>query len=98
MTVGVVSADGQTCIEKQDATVGPRRQKTTFVRRRVEGRVIFLQSGVDVLERRWGGCWGTNGEAEAVGLVEVVVGVLAEDDGFDGGERCVTGPMSGNQH
>ena len=27
-----------------------------------------------------------------MGLVDVVVGVLAEDDGFDGGEGGVAGP------
>lgn len=29
-----------------------------------------------------------------MGLVVVVVGVLAQDDGFDGVEGCVTGPGS----
>ena len=41
-----------------------------------------------------GGSWGrrTDAEAETVGLVDVVVGVLAEDYDFHGVERSVAGP------
>ena len=94
MAVGLVGLDGQAGVEEQDAAIGPGREEAAVLGRGLEVGIIFLESGVHVLQAWRGGCWRTDGEAETVGLVDVVVGVLAEDDGFDGWEGCVTGPVS----
>ncbi len=77
-------------VEQQDAAVGPGGQETAVVGWGFERGVVLLEGLVHVLEgrRRAGG--RADGEAEAVGLVDVVVGVLAEDDGFD----CIEGGMA----
>lgn len=92
MTVGFMRADRQTGIQKQHAAIRPRGEESTVAGWRLESRIVVAEGGVDVFER--GGCrgGGPDGEAETVGLVVVVVGVLAEDHGFDGGERGVSGP------
>lgn len=51
-----------------------------------------MEGFVDVFEGRGSRSRRSNGEAEAMGLVDVVVGVLAEDNDFDGVERGVAGP------
>ena len=95
MTIGLVGSHRQTRIEKQYATVCPRGEQTSFLRRRFEAvRVFFLEKFVDVCEG-----WGrrsrrADGEAETVGLVWTMVGILAEDDAFDCIKRCVAGPDS----
>lgn len=72
--------------------VGPGRQEAAFFGGLLEVRVVFLESRVDVAEGRGCGRGRANAEAEAVGLVGAVVGVLAGYDGFDGGEGGVAGP------
>jgi hypothetical protein len=92
VAVGLVRLHRQTRVEQQDAAVGPGRQQAAVVRGRLEIWVVLFQTDVDVAQR--GGQFGArpDGEAEPVGLVVVVVGVLAQDDDFDGVERCVAGP------
>lgn len=92
MAIRLVRSYGKTGIQKQHATIRPRCEKTAVVGWGRECGVVFLQGGVDVFERRRGGRRRADGEAEPVGLVEVVVGVLAEDDGFDGVEGRVARP------
>jgi hypothetical protein len=58
----------------------------------LEGWVVFLKGDVHVFEGGGRGGGRSDGEAEAVGLIVVVVWILAEDDGFDGVEGCVFGP------
>ena len=78
VAVGLVRAHRQARVEQQDAAVRPGGQQAAFFGRRFEGVGVFdLEELVDVGEG--GGRWGrrADGEAEAVGLVEAVVGVLA---------------------
>lgn len=95
MTVGLVRSHRQTRIEKQYATICPWGEQTSFLRRRFEAvGVFFLEKFVDVCEG-WGGRGGrADGEAETVGLVWPMVGILAEDHAFHGIERCVAGPYA----
>lgn len=92
MAVRLVCPDGETGIQEQDAAIGPRCEKPAVVGWGRECGVVLLQGDVDILERRGRGRRGADGEAEAVGLVEVVIGVLAEDDGLDGVEGRVARP------
>lgn len=92
VAVGRVRAHGQAGVEEEDATICPRGEKAASVGRGVEGRVVFLQGGVDVLQRWWSGGRRADGETEPVRLVEVVVGILADDDSFDGRKRSMAGP------
>lgn len=89
MRESLVSADGQTCVEHEYAALGPWCEQTTFVRRRLEAGVVLLESDVHVSEGRRGDGRTSNGEGKAVGLIDVVVRVLTEDDDFDIGERGV---------
>lgn len=84
VAVGFVSSDREAGVEHQDPVVGPRCQQAAAVRRRVEGRIVLLQRGVDVLQRRRSRVGGTDGEGEPVGLADVVVRVLAKHHDFDG--------------
>ena len=54
-----------------------------------------MEQFVDVGETGGGGGGGADAEAEAVGLVDVVVGVLAQDYDFHGVEGGVAGPGGG---
>ena len=92
MTKGFMSPNSQTCVQKQDTTICPRSKESTFVWRRLKSGVVFLESDIDVLQRRGRWRWRTDGEAETMRLVVVVVWVLAENDSLDGGEGCVSGP------
>jgi len=92
MTVRLVRPYRQTGIQQQDATVCPGGEETAFVGRRLEGRVVDREGFVNVCEGRGRVDGRADGEAEAVGLVDVVIGVLAEDYGFDCGEGGVSGP------
>jgi hypothetical protein len=58
-----------------------------------EARYVFLAGGEDIGEGWRRDCGRTNGEAEAVCLVVVVVGILPDYDGFDGMERGMAGPV-----
>lgn len=54
-----------------------------------------MNGNVDIFEGGGSRDWRSDGEAEAVGLVDVVVGVLTDDYGFDGVEGSVAGPLIG---
>lgn len=85
-------ADSQTSVQHEHAPLGPGNEQTPIIRGCHEIRVVLFDALVDVYQR--GGCasgWA-DGEAEAVGLVVVVVGVLADNDGLDGVEGGVSGP------
>lgn len=86
-------AHGQAGVEEQDAALSPGGEETTVVGGRREGWVVAREGFVDVFEGGRGGRGRLDGEGEAVGLVVVVVGVLAEDYGFDCVEGGVTGPV-----
>lgn len=81
-------------VEQQDPAIGPWCEQTAFVGRCGEAGIVILKSNVDVLER-WGsrGRWA-DGKGETVCLVYVVVGILAENDGFDCVERCMARPST----
>lgn len=89
MAVRLVRPHRQARVEKQHAAVGPRRQEAAVVGRGFEVGVVLFQRNVHVLERGRGGGRGADGEAQAVRLVDVMVWVLAENDGLDGRERRV---------
>lgn len=91
-------AYGQASVEEQDTAVGPWRQETSSVGWGIEGRVVFLERGINVLEGGRGGSGRTNGETETMGLIEVMIGVLPEDDCFDCGKRCMTGPVGSRRY
>lgn len=92
MGVGLVRTNGQARVQEQHSAVGPGGEQATVFRRGREVGVVVGEGLVDVLQGGRGGSGWAHGETEAVGLVEVVVGVLAYDDGFDGAERRVSGP------
>lgn len=94
MTVRFVGTNCQAGVEEKDAAIGPGCEQTAFVGRWSEGRIVIFEAGVDVFQGRGSRGRGPHGEGEAVGLVVVVVGVLAEDDGFHCVEGGVTGPES----
>lgn len=93
MAIRLVRTHSQARVQEQDAAVGPRCQVAVFVGRGREGRVVARERYVDVFQTCGRGRGGAHGEGEAVGLERVVVGVLAEDYGFDGVEGCMTGPI-----
>lgn len=93
MRVCLASPNCQARIEQQDATISPGCEETALVWRGLVVGIIDLEGFVDVLERGWGRCRWADGEAEAVGLIRAVVGVLACDDDFDGVERRVSRPV-----
>ena len=89
--VGAVGLDGETGVEEEDALAGPGRE--VAVGRREESWVVVLEGLEDVHQGgRDAGAGVLDGEGEAVGLVVVVVGVLADDEDADGAERGETGP------
>lgn len=94
VTVRLVRSHGEAGVQQEDAAVCPGSEETAVLGGRSKGWIVLFQGDVDVLEGRGSGGGRTHGEAEAVGLVVVVVGILAEDDGFHGVERCVAGPGS----
>lgn len=68
----------QTSIQQQHPAIGPGGEETTVARRRAESvRVFLFEEFVDVLEGGWSWGGGSDGEAETVGLVDVVVWILA---------------------
>lgn len=78
MTVRLVRPHRQTRVQEQYATVCPGGEQASVLGRRFEALgVFFLEELVDIYEgwRRRGG--RADREAEAVGLVGAVVGVLA---------------------
>jgi hypothetical protein len=83
----------ETRVQHQDTAVRPRCQQTAPVRRLLEVRIVLLERRVYILERGWGRRRRTDGEAEAVGLVWVVVGILACDYCLDGIEWRMARPV-----
>ena len=93
MAICLVRAHRETGVEKEDSAVCPWGEEAAVLGRRGESRVVVFEGYVNVFQGGWRGDGGANGEAETVGLVEVVVGVLADDDDFDGVEGGVSGPV-----
>ena len=77
----------------EDALFGPGCEKAASFGWRIEGRVVVFELFEHVLERGGSGRGWAHGEAEAVGLVVVVVGVLSEHYNFDGVKGGVSGPV-----
>ena len=78
VAVCLVRPHGQTGIQEQHASIGPGSQQAAAIGRRLKGiRVFVFEELVYILEGRWGDSGRADGEAEAVGLVVVMVGVLA---------------------
>lgn len=48
VAVRLMRADSESGVQHQDATVSPWCEKTTIVRGRLERRVAFLDTGIDV--------------------------------------------------
>lgn len=91
VAVGLLVAHGQDGVEHQHALFRPRHEQAAVLGRGLEVGVVLFERDVDVLQRGWGGSLA-DGETESVGLVDVVVGVLAEDHGFHRVERGMFGP------
>ena len=87
-------ADSQTGVEEQHAAVRPGCEQAGFVGRGSEGRVVVLQTGEDVLQGGRRDRGRADGEAQAMCLVDIVVGVLAEDYSFDSVEGRMSRPFS----
>lgn len=92
--VGRVRANRQAGVEQQHPAVGPGGQEAGLVGRGPEGRVVDRDALEDVVQRRRGDRWGADGEAEAVGLVDVMIGVLADDHRLNGVEGRVLRPVN----
>ena len=91
--VRIVRADSQGGVKEQHATVRPRREQAGVVGWGSEGREVVLQTGEDVLQRGRGNRGRADGEAQAVRLIDIVVGVLADDHRFDSVEGCMSRPF-----
>ena len=93
VAVGFVGADREAGVEKEDPTVSPGGEEAAPFGRRLETvGILDLEELVDIHEGRWRWGRGPHGEAEPVGLIEVVIGVLAYDDDFHGGEWRMARP------
>ena len=77
MAVRVMRSNRQTRVQEQYTTVGPRCEEPAVLRRWLEGWIVFRKRDIDILQRRGSRRRGTDGEAEAMSLVEVVIRVLA---------------------
>jgi hypothetical protein len=77
MRISLMGADSEACIQQQDATISPRCEQASFVRRRLERGIFLLQCFVDVLEGWRSRGRGSDGEAKAVSLIMVMVWILA---------------------
>ena len=75
-----MGADGERGVEQQHALTGPAAQAATGGD---GGAGVVGHLLEDILERRGEGHAVGHGEAEALGLAGLVVGVLAEDDDLD---------------
>jgi len=92
VAVCLMCADSETRIQQQHTTVGPWCQEAAFIGWGFEVRIVLLKSLIDVEKRWWSGSRRTDGEAQAMGLVVIMVWVLAKDNGFDGGQWGMTRP------
>lgn len=84
MAIRLMCSHCKTGVQEQHAAVSPRCQKTAVLGWGCECRVVLLQGNVDILEGSGCGSRRADRETETVGLVEVVIGILTDDDGFDG--------------
>lgn len=87
-----MGADCETSIEEKDTGFRPRSQETAIIWWRFEGGIVLFDCYIDVLERRWCGSWRTDAEAQAMGLIHIVIGILAKNDGFYSMKWRMTGP------
>lgn len=76
--VRLVSLNSQCRVEQQDTLVGPINE--TAVARPLEAGDVALKFLVDVHERGWNLHTALDGEAETLGLTDVVIRVLSNDD------------------
>jgi hypothetical protein len=83
-------AHSQACVDKEHTAISPWCQKPTPVGWRLVIGIVNLERLVDILQRWRSGCGWADREAEAVGLVGPVVGILARDDDLDSVERRVS--------
>lgn len=93
VAVGFGRLDCQAGVEHEHAAVRPGGEQAAVLRRGLEVWIVVFQRDVHVFQRGWGSRWGAHGEGEPVRLVDAVVGVLADYDGFDGVEGGVLGPF-----
>lgn len=77
VTVRFMRSNGQAGIQQQHTPVGPRCEEAAVLGRWLEGRVVFGNRDIDVLQGRRSSRRGTDGEAEAMSLVKVVIRILA---------------------
>ena len=89
-----MGADREAGVQEEDAAVGPGGQQTTLIWGWGEGGIVVLEAGIDIFQGRGSRGGRANREGEAMGLVEVVVRVLAKDNGLDRVEGGVAGPMA----
>lgn len=92
VAVGLVRAHRQAGVDHEHAPLCPGGEQAAVVRGRDEVGIALFDALVDVDEGGRCACGWADGEAEAVGLVVVVVGVLADYYRFDGVEGGVSGP------
>jgi hypothetical protein len=92
VAVGLVRAHRQAGVDHEHAPLCPGDEKAAVVGGCDEVGVTLFDALVDVDEGGGCACGWSDGEAEAVGLVVVVVGVLANYYCFDGVEGGVSGP------
>lgn len=90
--VGVVRSHGQAGIEQQHAPLRPGCEEASLVGWRDEVGIIIFEAHVHVSERRRGDRGRPDGEGEPVGLVDVVVGILAENHHANRAEGGEAGP------
>ena len=83
MAISLVCFYGQTGIEHENTTICPWSEEAALIRRRLERWIVLLDGFVDVYERR--GCWGrwADREAQSMGLIDVMIWILPEDNGLD---------------
>lgn len=84
---------GETGVEEEDASVSPWGEEAEVVGGWLEGGIVVLEAFVDVFEGGWCGSRWADGEAKAVGLIDVVIGILTENNHFDFVERSMAGPV-----
>lgn len=93
VAVGLLGAHGQHRVEQQDALLGPRHEQAAVVRRRLEVRVILRERDEHVLQRGRRDP-SANGKTKPVGLVDVDVGILPDDNRFHRIKRRVFRPRT----
>jgi hypothetical protein len=80
--IGLVSTHSQTGIEEEHTTISPWSKQSAPVGRWCEVGIIVGDGFIDILKRRrCNGRW-TDGEGEAVCLIDIMVRILTNDDGL----------------